>query len=173
MILSDVKILKEVRSECSGFEIEPFHKDNVQPASYDLTLADEFLTRSESEIPLEVTEKPKYAKTIPLLKPKEFLLASTVEKITLPNGICGRVEGRSSIGRLGLFIHNAGWIDSGFSGQITLELFNASKTPIKLVPGMKICQAIFTRAHRSKNLYDGKYQNQKGTTGSKIEQDFS
>jgi len=173
MILSDVKILKEVRSECSGFEIEPFHKDNVQPASYDLTLAEDFLKPCESMLPRNITEKPQYNQTIPLVKPGEFLLASTVEKITLPNGLCGRVEGRSSIGRLGLFIQNAGWIDSGFSGQITLELFNASRTPIELKPGMRICQAIFERAHRSKNLYDGKYQNQKGTTGSKIEQDFS
>jgi len=82
------------------------------------------------------------------------------------------VEGRSSIGRIGLFIQNAGWIDPGFEGRITLELYNASSLPIKLQAGKRICQLVFcTMDQKAENPYQGKYQGQKVTVGSRVYQD--
>lgn len=91
-----------------------------------------------------------------------------MEELNLPDNIAAFVEGRSSWGRLGLFIHNAGWIDPGFLGTITLELFNANSVPIVLSPGERIAQIVFARMSRpAQNAYDGKYQGQKGVTESK------
>ena len=104
-----------------------------------------------------------------VIPPKTFLLATTVEYFRLPPDLTAFVEGRSSIGRLGLFIQNAGWVDSGFEGQITLELFNASPVGIALTPGMRIGQLVFAKMDtRPDKVYSGKYQGQTGATGSKL-----
>ena len=104
--------------------------------------------------------------------PKEFLLATTVEYIKLPSHITAFVEGRSSLGRLGLFIENAGWVDAGFEGQITLELYNANSVPIRLYVGMRICQLVFAKLDRIPDkVYSGKYKGQRGVTPSRIEMD--
>lgn len=104
-----------------------------------------------------------------IIPPKTFLLATTVEYFKLPSNITAFVEGRSSIGRLGLFIQNAGWVDSGFEGQITLELFNASPVGIALTPGMRIGQLVFSKMDtHPENVYCGKYQGQTGATGSRL-----
>ena len=87
----------------------------------------------------------------------------------LPNKLTAFVEGRSSIGRMGLFIQNAGWVDPGFEGEITLELFNANRLPIKLESGRRICQLVFAEMDQeAQNPYCGKYQGQKNSVGSKI-----
>jgi dCTP deaminase len=89
--------------------------------------------------------------------------------VRLPNNLTAFVEGRSSIGRIGLFIQNAGWVDPGFAGQITLELYNASSLPIELKAGRRICQLVFCQMDRPAEFpYNGKYQNQKNATGSRV-----
>lgn len=100
------------------------------------------------------------------------MLATTIETIMLPPHLTAFVEGRSSIGRLlGLFIQNAGWVDPGFSGQITLELFNASRLPIELTVGRRICQIVIAEVNGQADPYKGKYLEQKGATGSAIYRD--
>lgn len=89
------------------------------------------------------------------------MLATTIETIELPENLTAFVEGRSSIGRLGLFIQNAGWVDPGFKGQITLELFNANRLPIELTIGRRICQIIISKVDQEAKPYSGKYLFQK------------
>ena len=104
-----------------------------------------------------------------LLLPGQFVLASTMEYFSLSEDLTAFVEGRSSIGRLGLFIQNAGWVDPGFEGEITLELFNASKYAIELQAGRRIGQLVFAQMDRpALHPYRGKYQGQRGATGSRI-----
>jgi len=104
--------------------------------------------------------------TIP---PHSFLLATTEEYVELPNNLTAFVEGRSSIGRIGLFIQNAGWVDPGFKGQITLELYNANSLPIKLQAGRRVCQLVFCKMDQAAETpYNGKYQGQKKTVGSRV-----
>jgi len=107
--------------------------------------------------------------TIP---PHSFLLATTLESVKLPDNLTAFVEGRSSIGRIGLFIQNAGWVDPGFEGQITLELYNANSLPIRLEAGRRICQLVFCKMDQVASVpYRGKYQNQKRATGSQVYKD--
>jgi dCTP deaminase len=106
------------------------------------------------------------------LPPHSFLLATTREKVKLPHDLTAFVEGRSSIGRMGLFIQNAGWVDPGFHGRITLELYNANSLPIKLEAGRRICQLVFCRMSSSASRpYQGKYQGQTTTIGSRVFKD--
>ena len=109
-----------------------------------------------------------------VLHPNEFVLASTFEVITLPDDIAGRLEGKSSLGRLGLLTHStAGWIDPGFSGHVTLELSNVATLPIKLWPGMKIGQLCLFRTSSpaehpyGSTVYGSRYQDQRGPTPSR------
>ena len=103
-----------------------------------------------------------------------FVLATTKEVIRLPNNLTAFVEGRSSIGRIGLFIQNAGWVDPGFAGTITLELFNANRLPIRLSAGRRICQIVFAQLDRvTANPYAGKYQHQQAPVGSRVHLDES
>ena len=107
--------------------------------------------------------------TIP---PHSFLLATTQEYIEVPDNLTAFVEGRSSIGRIGLFIENAGWVDPGFKGRITLELYNAGSLPIKLEAGKRICQLVFCKMdNKADSPYRGKYQGQKVTVGSRVFKD--
>ena len=92
-----------------------------------------------------------------------------MEYFRLPDHMTAFVEGRSSIGRLGLFIQNAGWVDPGFEGEITLELFNASRCAIELCAGRRIGQLVFAQLDKNaENPYRGKYQGQRGATGSRV-----
>lgn len=101
--------------------------------------------------------------------PGQFVLATTMEYIKLPANLTAFVEGRSSLGRMGLFIQNAGWVDPGFEGEITLELFNANRCAIELCAGRRIGQLVFAHLDGVPiQTYQGKYQGQKGATGSKI-----
>ena len=93
--------------------------------------------------------------------------------IKIPNGYSAFVEGRSSIGRMGLFIQNAGWVDAGFNGKITLELFNANALPIQLDAGRRICQLVFCKMDKpAEKPYNGKYQGQSEAVGSRVFQDY-
>ena len=96
-------------------------------------------------------------------------MATTLEYFELPNNITAFVEGRSSLGRMGLFIQNAGWVDPGFKGEITLELFNANRCAIEIKSGRRIGQLVFAQMDQStENPYTGKYQGQQGATGSMV-----
>jgi dCTP deaminase len=170
MILSDGTILNHI---CSGkIGIDPFEAGNVESASIDLRLGNKFLyVKGNQKMSLG---KPVQYETMidTVILPKEFILATTMETIALPPDITAFVEGRSSIGRMGLFIQNAGWVDPGFKGQITLELFNASKSPIHLEAGRRICQLVLCQLDLpAQDPYCGKYQGQSTVTGSRIEQD--
>jgi dCTP deaminase len=101
-----------------------------------------------------------------------FVLATTREYIRLPHTLTAFVEGRSSVGRLGLFIQNAGWVDPGFEGSITLELYNANHAPMRIEAGRRICQLVIAQADRPvERPYCGKYQGQRETTGSRAHLD--
>ena len=174
MILSDSGIKELLNAGQLG--IEPFTEQHIQPASYDLTLSDHFLFLDESKISeLSLTSEIPYTEhkgQNVLIEPRSFCLASTSEYIKVPNGISAFVEGRSSIGRMGLFIQNAGWVDTGFEGQITLELFNASPLPIRLEAGRRICQLVFCNMDQpAKKPYQGKYLKQRLSVGSLISKD--
>lgn len=175
MILTGKTIAAKVNTK--ELVIEPITKEQYQPASVDLRLGDHFLTIDEHMNGILSLDKPaKYREIIPqngsiVLPPRSFLLATTMETIQLPNHLTAFVEGRSSIGRLGLFIQNAGWVDPGFKGQITLELFNANSLPIELTVGRRICQLVIAEVNEEADGYVGKYLHQKGATHSRIYKD--
>lgn len=137
-------------------------QNQVQPASVDLML-DNVVKTIDGET-FNLDEKSMY-----VLQPGEFILGSTVEYVTIPQDIVARVEGRSSVGRLGVMVHvTAGYIDPGFKGNITLELFNCSDKPFQLNFGDCLCQIVFeTLSCPCRKPYDGKYQGDVGVAGSK------
>ncbi|NLW17180.1 MAG: dCTP deaminase [Firmicutes bacterium] len=171
MILSD-KSIKELLRQ-GKLAISPLEDFQIQPASVDIRLGHTFsIVEDTSEGILALDSKISY-KTITtdryILMPGHFVLATTMEYFSLPNNLTAFVEGRSSIGRLGLFIQNAGWVDPGFEGEITLELFNANRTAIELRAGRRIGQLVFAQLDKeAQNPYRGKYQGQRGATGSRI-----
>jgi len=174
MIVSDLTLKKMLAS--GEILVEPLEDKQIQPASIDLRLGDRFLKVDENRVEsisldreIEYLDIRRQEIVIP---PQSFLLAVTKEYIRLPNNITAFVEGRSSIGRIGLFIQNAGWVDPGFEGTITLELFNANRLPIRLKSGRRICQIVFARMDGpAGSPYAGKYQGQRDPTGSRIFQD--
>ncbi|MCS6957968.1 MAG: dCTP deaminase [Aquificaceae bacterium] len=175
MILSDRTIKDLIAS--GRLLIEPYREENVQASSVDLTLSGELLFYKSECIdikkPILTTEKIIIPEEGVLIPPKAFMLATTEEYIKLPEDITAFVEGRSSLGRLGLFIENAGWVDAGFEGQITLELYNANSAPIRIYRGVRICQIVLARLdQRAEKPYRGKYQGQRGATPSKVYMDF-
>lgn len=151
--------------------IDPIEEDRqIQPASVDIRLGRHFLkvdeNRVESMCLQEEIEYIEIESDEIIIPPNSFLLATTMEYIKLPNYLTAFVEGRSSIGRMGLFIQNAGWVDPGFEGEITLELYNANRLPIKLISGRRVCQLVFALMDKEAlNPYDGKYQRQRRATG--------
>jgi dCTP deaminase len=175
VILSD-RSLKEYMST-GRLVVEPVTPDQIQPASIDCRLDRNFLVVEDRNMNIiDLNSEVLYREyngdsiTIP---PHSFLLATTMEYIKLPDDLTAFVEGRSSIGRIGLFIQNAGWVDPGFEGQITLELYNANSLPIRLEAGRRICQLVFCRMDQAAlSPYRGKYQGQRRTTGSRIGQDL-
>ncbi|NPA51455.1 MAG: dCTP deaminase [Aquificae bacterium] len=177
MILND-KTLKDLIKE-KELIIEPLDNIQIQASSVDLRLGNEFLVYKGNigiidvrSINLNNMIEKKKVDDFFVINPKEFVLATTLEYVKLPDDITAFVEGRSSLGRLGLFIENAGWVDAGFEGNITLEFFNANHVPIKIYPGMRICQLVFAKmVQKAQNPYRGKYFGQRGTTMSKIYMD--
>ena len=185
MFLSDQDIAKRV--ETKKIIIEPFDKKFIQPAAYDLRLHTNFRIFKNSNIshidvkkPFDVTEFVQIKNDGNfVIHPREFILASTLESISLPNNIVGVLEGRSSLGRIGLIVHaTAAFVGPGFSGHLTLEMSNISNLPIKLYPGMRIAQLGFiTMTSEAKSVYGNKklaskYQGQKAPTASMIWKDF-
>lgn len=153
----------------------------IEPASVDLTLASDWLIprpNAEADFVMTDLRKPiEYFQEVGLVicvPARGFVLARTQESITLPSDLVAFVEGRSSVGRAGLFIHNAGWVDPGFEGTITLELFNALPNPVLVPVGMRICQLVVaeTKGCPVHESYNGKYQGQDLTTGSRLWRDF-
>ena len=121
----------------------------------------------ENEIKYKTIETDTY-----VLLPGQFVLATTMEYFELPDDLTAFVEGRSSLGRMGLFIQNAGWVDPGFKGEITLELFNANRCAIELKSGRRVGQLVFAEMDDvALNPYNGKYQGQTGATGSRVYND--
>ena len=174
MILSDKTILKMLQD--GTLKMEPLTQEQIQPASVDIRLGNTFSIVDDTPSGVITLENEIKYKTITtdtfLIMPGQFVLATTMEYIELPDNLTAFVEGRSSLGRMGLFIQNAGWVDPGFKGEITLELYNANKCAIELKAGRRVGQLVFAAMDEDAlNPYDGKYQGQKGATGSRVFKD--
>ena len=186
MLLSDQDIRKEV--EAGRVRLDPFDAEMVQPSSIDVRL-DRFFRVFENhryDAIDPASDQPDLTRMIQpsgdgpfILHPGEFVLASTYEVVTLPDDVAGRLEGKSSLGRLGLLTHStAGFIDPGFSGHVTLELSNVATLPIKLWPGMKIGQLCLFRLSSPAEhpygsaAYGSRYQGQRGPTPSRSHLNF-
>lgn len=171
MILSDRDIREYIDKK--QLVIRPLEEGQIQPASIDLRLGNHFLKLCENDFSLmTMTEETAYDSFVSeevIIPSNSFLLATTREYIELPGNLTAFVEGRSSIGRMGLFIQNAGWVDPGFRGRITLELYNANRLPICLKADRRICQLVFAQMKNpAEQVYNGKYQGQQLSVGSRI-----
>lgn len=181
MLLSDGDIRAEIAAGRVG--LDPFDATLLQPSSVDLRLDRHFRTfnnhaythidpaTQQDDLTRMVEPAPDEAF---VLHPGEFVLGSTYEVITLPDDVAGRLEGKSSLGRLGLLTHStAGFIDPGFSGHVTLELSNVANLPIRLWPGMKVGQLCLFRLSSPAEhpygspVYGSRYQDQRGPTPSR------
>jgi dCTP deaminase len=181
VLLSDRDLRAELQAGRVG--LDPYDEGMIQPSSVDVRLARYFRVFENHLYPHidpaeEQADLTRLVETGPdeafILHPGEFALASTYEVITLPDDIAGRLEGKSSLGRLGLLTHStAGFIDPGFSGHVTLELSNVATLPIKLWPGMKIGQLCLFRLSSPAEhpygsaVYGSRYQGQRGPTPSR------
>lgn len=185
MFLSDKDILQRIKA--GEISIKPFVRDQLQPASYDLRLHTNFrifestsVTHIDVKKPFDVTKLIKVKRGGDfIIHPGEFVLASTYEKIKLPNDLLATLEGRSSLGRLGLIVHaTASHVPPGFSGHLTFEISNISNLPIKLYAGMRVAQLSFSQVSSAvktpygKKKLRSKYQDQQPPTASKIWEDF-
>ena len=187
MVLSDRTIRRLVDEGRIG--VEPFDPGLMQPSSLDVRV-DRFFrvfrnsrypyidVKTEQEELTELVEVPQEEAFI--LHPGEFVLGSTLERITLPDDLVARLEGKSSLGRLGLLIHStAGFIDPGWDGHVTLELSNVANLPITIYPQMKIGQISFVQlSEPAEHPYGSagigsKYQGQRGPTPSRYWQNFT
>ncbi len=171
MILSDKTLMKMIEEK--SLIVEPLEKEQIQPASIDIRLGNTFSIVEDTSTGIINLENEIKYKTITtdsyILLPNQFVLATTMEYFDLPNDLTAFVEGRSSLGRMGLFIQNAGWVDPGFKGEITLELYNANRCAIELKAGRRVGQLVFAKMDDTAlNPYNGKYQGQKGATGSRV-----
>ena len=171
MILSDKTILQKLKEKT--LIISPLNDEQIQPASVDIRLGSSFSVVEDSPSGIITLESEINYKTICsytyLILPGQFVLATTMEYFELPDNLTAFVEGRRSLGRMGLFIQNAGWVDPGFKGEITLELYNANRFAIELRSGRRIGQLVFAEMDdHALNSYNGKYQGQVGATGSKV-----
>jgi len=186
LVLSDRSIREELAS--GRLRIAPLSDDMLQPSSVDLRLDRLFRvfdagareTIDVREPCDDCTRLVTVDEGLPfVVRPGQLVLANTLETITLPDDLVARLDGRSSLGRLGLLVHaTAGYVDPGFSGKLTLELSNASPLPIALYPGMKVCQISFLRLTTPVDRPYGspglgsKYQGQREPSPSRIHEDF-
>jgi dCTP deaminase len=184
MILSDRTIRDEI--DRGRIVIDPFDPACVQPSSVDLHVDTEFRVFRNNRYPFidvkqqqDLTELVEVKPDEPfILHPGEFVLGSTSERVGLPDDLVARLEGKSSLGRLGLLIHStAGYVDPGWDGYLTLELSNVANLPITIYPGMKIGQISFFRLTTAADAPYGtagnKYQGQRGPTASRFHEEFS
>ena len=186
MVLSDRTIRSEIES--GRIVIDPYDPGMIQPSSVDLRVDRRFRVFHNSRHPYidvrepmeDLTEAVEVPEDRPfILHPGEFVLGQTLERVSLPDDLVARLEGKSSLGRLGLLIHStAGFVDSGFSGNLTLELSNVANLPITIYSGMKIGQISFVqlsepaeRPYGSEGI-GSKYQGQRGPTPSRYWQNF-
>lgn len=181
MLLSDGDLTAEIQAD--RLRIEPYEPSLIQPSSIDVRLdrwfrvfnnsrythIDPSLRQDDLTAPIEAKDGEPF-----VLHPGEFVLGSTLELLTLPTDLAGRLEGKSSLGRLGLLTHStAGFIDPGFSGHVTLELSNVANLPITLWPGMRIGQLCLFRLSApathpyGSQIYGSRYQDQRGPTPSR------
>jgi dCTP deaminase len=186
VLLSDRDLIAEIKT--GQLTLEPFEPSLVQPSSIDVRLdrlfrvfnnhlythIDPAERQDDLTTLVEVLEGESF-----VLHPGEFVLASTLEVITLGQGLAARLEGKSSLGRLGLMTHStAGFIDPGFSGHVTLELSNMATLPVRLWPGMKVGQlCVFRLSSPAEHpygsaVYGSRYQGQRGPTASKSWQNW-
>jgi dCTP deaminase len=185
MIFSDRSIKQAIES--GTIQIDPFEVSYVQPSSVDLRVGDGFrvfVNHKYSEIDPrspqdDLTQLVEVGDDRFMLHPGEFVLGSTLERVKLGEDVVARLEGKSSLGRLGLLIHStAGFIDPGFEGHITLELSNVATLPIAIYPGMRIGQISFYQMTTAAEFPYGspelgsKYQGQSGPTASRSHRDF-
>ncbi|HZI98769.1 MAG TPA: dCTP deaminase [Actinomycetales bacterium] len=186
MLLSD----RDIRAELDSGRVvlDPYDPEMVQPSSVDVRLDRYFRLFDNHKYPVidPAQEQPDLTRLVEaegdgafVLHPGEFVLASTYEVVTLPDDVSARLEGKSSLGRLGLLTHStAGFIDAGFSGHVTLELSNVATLPIMLWPGMKIGQLCFFRLSSptehpyGSGKHGSRYQGQRGPTASRSFQNF-
>jgi len=181
VLLSDRDILAEI--DAARVALDPFEPAMVQPSSVDVRLDRFFRVFENHRYPHidPAADQPDLTRLVEpegdepfILHPGEFVLGSTYEVVSLPDDVAARLEGKSSLGRLGLLTHStAGFIDPGFSGHVTLELSNVATLPIKLWPGMKIGQLCFFRLSSpaehpyGSEKYCARYQGQRGPTPSR------
>ena len=186
MVLSDRTIKAEV--EAGRLEFEPYDESFVQPSSVDVRVDRKFRVFHNARYPFidvrrpmdDLTELVTVEEDEPfILHPGEFVLGSTLERVTLPDDLVARLEGKSSLGRLGLLIHStAGFIDPGWDGHVTLELSNVANLPITIYVGMKIGQLSFVQLTEpaespyGSGALGSKYQGQEGPTPSRYWQNF-
>lgn len=186
MILSD----RDLRAEIDGGRIiiEPYDASCVQPSSIDVKVSNLFRvfrnhTAAVLDVKKDLSDLTELVEVEPdgvfMLHPGEFVLGSTLERVAVPYDLVARVEGKSSLGRLGLLIHStAGFVDAGFDGHVTLELANVANLPITLYPGMKIGQISFMKMTSpaekpyGSGAYGSKYQGQRGPTPSRYFENF-
>jgi dCTP deaminase len=188
VILSDRTIREQLAA--GRIVIEPLDESLIQPSSIDVRISNLFRvfrnhTRGVIDVKQDMVDLTELVEIADdgdeafMLHPGEFVLGSTLERIAVPDDLVGRVEGKSSLGRLGLLIHStAGFIDAGFDGHITLELANVASLPITLYPGMKIGQVSFMQMTTAADQPYGsgasgsKYQGQRGPTPSRYFENF-
>lgn len=186
MLLSDRDIRAELES--GRVVLDPYEPAMIQPSSIDVRLDRFFRLFDNHKYPVidPSADQPDLTRLVEVegsepfvLHPGEFVLGSTYESVTLPDDVAARLEGKSSLGRLGLLTHStAGFIDPGFSGHVTLELSNVATLPILLWPGMKIGQLCFFRLSSASEFpygserYGSRYQGQRGPTASRSWQSF-
>lgn len=184
--MSDRDIRAELESGRIG--LEPLEMDLLQPSSFDVRLDRFFRLFDNHKYPFidpaenqdELTRLIEVDPNEPfILHPGEFVLGSTYEFVSLPDDVAARLEGKSSLGRLGLLTHStAGFVDPGFKGHVTLELSNVATLPIKLWPGMKIGQLCFfklsspSESPYGSEKYSSRYQGQRGPTASRSHKNF-
>lgn len=189
MILSDRTLRAQLAA--GRIVIDPLDESLIQPSSIDVRISNLFRvfrnhTRGVIDVRTDTTELTELVEIDEsgsdpfMLHPGEFVLGSTLERIGVPDDLVGRVEGKSSLGRLGLLIHStAGFVDAGFDGHITLELANVASLPITLYPGMKIGQVSFMQMTTpadhpyGKGATGSKYQGQRGPTPSRYFENFT
>ncbi|WP_030015308.1 dCTP deaminase [Curtobacterium sp. S6] len=186
MLISDHDIREEI--DRGRIRLDPYDPEMLQPASIDVRLDRYFRLFDNHKYPhidpsKDQPELTRLIETKPgepfILHPGEFVLGSTYERVTLPNDVAARLEGKSSLGRLGLLTHStAGFIDPGFSGHVTLELSNMATLPMMLWPGSKVGQLCFFRLSSptdhpyGSGAYGNRYQGQRGPTASRSYQNF-
>jgi dCTP deaminase len=186
VILSDRSMRQQI--EAGRIVIEPFDERCIQPSSIDVKIGNLFrVFRNHTSAVIDVKQRQEDLTelvTIPedgvfMLHPGEFVLGSTLERVAVPDDLVARIDGKSSLGRLGLIIHStAGFIDPGFDGHITLELTNIATLPITLYPGMKVGQVSFVQMTTAAEHPYGsgargsKYQGQRGPTPSRYWENF-